>query len=307
MSNEKETSFTVKEQAEIDEFCAKYGQYEQGRKLLFRAIECGTLACVKFLLSEEDVNAKEYKEYDDSTLLHKVARLYDVAKPERNRRNIEIAKFLISQGADVNAKNKLDGTPLLEAAEWCDTELVKLLVSHGADVNIAGIGKSTPLNKAIVNNAVEIVRFLISHGADVHDKSWPPLHMAASNSDAGVARFLVSEGFDVNAKNDQGVTPLHVACDYWKTSPEVIQFLISEGANVNAQDNDGKTPLHWITRYGSASGGIEIVKFLVSKGADITKRNINGRTPLSFAKEHGNTEVVAYLSGIIVESTPNHD
>jgi len=51
----------------------------------------------------------------------------------------------------------------------------------------------------------------------------------------------LAAGTDVNAKNRDGVTPLHTAAanDY----KEIVELLIVEGANVNAKNVDGWTPL----------------------------------------------------------------
>ena len=49
-------------------------------------------------------------------------------------RRIEIARFLLAKGADVNARNSLSReTPLMEAAYSGDTEMLKLLLAQGAD------------------------------------------------------------------------------------------------------------------------------------------------------------------------------
>ena len=64
---------------------------------------------------------------DGETLLHHVAAHY---------KDIEVSKFLISKGANVNAKNGFGETPLHVAVKFiADIEVIKLLVSFGADVN----------------------------------------------------------------------------------------------------------------------------------------------------------------------------
>ena len=54
-------------------------------------------------------------------------------------------------------------------------------------------------------------------------------------------RQLLAAGVDVNAKDDNGLTPLHYAVSkgYWT----FVNFLIKEGADVNAKSDEGKTPL----------------------------------------------------------------
>jgi len=50
----------------------------------------------------------------------------------------------------------------------------------------------------------------------------------------------------VNAKDEDGVTPLHEAA-LWGHN-EVAELLIANGADVNARDKDGKTPLDLATK-----------------------------------------------------------
>jgi ankyrin repeat protein len=45
----------------------------------------------------------------------------------------------------------------------------------------------------------------------------------------------------VNAKENLGVTPLHLAAAYgWKS---VVEVLLAHNADVNAKEDDGETPL----------------------------------------------------------------
>ena len=51
------------------------------------------------------------------------------------RNSVDVAKVLISKGADVNAKDKHDHTPLYFAAKIDSVEVANLLISKGADIN----------------------------------------------------------------------------------------------------------------------------------------------------------------------------
>ena len=58
---------------------------------------------------------------------------------------MEVARLLISAGADVNGMSRNGITVLSGAASWCNIEEVALLIDAGADVNLAGKNKATPL------------------------------------------------------------------------------------------------------------------------------------------------------------------
>ena len=76
----------------------------------------------------------------------------------------EIAELLISNGIDINAKDKNGKTPLHYAAKK-SLEMVKFLISHGADINATTYLNKTALYFAQYYDKNDIVEFLISHSA----------------------------------------------------------------------------------------------------------------------------------------------
>jgi len=75
---------------------------------------------------------------------------------------------------------------------------------------------------------------------------------------------------------------------------ENVKYLVSKGCDVNAKESNGITPLH----NAAFIHNVEISKFLVSQGANHNVKDNDRTTPLDWAKEDGNTEVVKYLSGL---------
>ena len=89
-----------------------------------------------------------------------------------------IATWLISQGADVNAKTKrrlgddkkikpdiLHVTPLHMAVASGDKDMVELLISKGAKVNARDTSGNTPLDYATKYGYTEVAELLRRHGA----------------------------------------------------------------------------------------------------------------------------------------------
>lgn len=71
---------------------------------------------------------------------------------------IDIALYLISKGADINAANRWGGTPLHFACRRGNGEIVKLLLEKGANVNAVNDDRRTPLYHAARNGYVDIVK-----------------------------------------------------------------------------------------------------------------------------------------------------
>ena len=64
------------------------------------------------------------------------------------------------------------------------------------------------------------------------------LHQAVIDGNIEAVKQHIAAGADVNAKDENGVTPLH-----WTETEEIAELLIAAGADVNAKDNRGDTPL----------------------------------------------------------------
>ena len=93
-----------------------------------------------------------------------------------------------------------------------------------------------------------------------------------------------------NAEDDDGLTPLAIACQRGNTFA-VERLLQEEDINVNTVDKQGSTALHEACEYGSN----KIVKLLCNKGAKISTADRDGVTPLHVACREGHSEVVKSL------------
>jgi len=189
---------------------------------------------------------------------------------------MHVVDFLISEGADVNAKDNRGGeTPLFYAGDAGWKNVVELLVDKGADINARGAGRSTALTSAIWLGRIDVAELLITKGADVNardDWGYIPLHPAARNGLVEIVKMLISKDSDVNAKTGWGETPLHSA-----TLGEPLP---------------GVTPLYSAT----LDGKIRVVQILIANGADVnTKDKKFGQTPLQLAQNNGYTEIVELL------------
>jgi ankyrin repeat protein len=84
----------------------------------------------------------------------------------------------------------------------------------------------------------------------------------------------------VDQKDRRGRTGLHDISKIQEANPEDMKFWINLSKNVNAQDDNGITPLHVACAYNN----IKAIELLLDKGADVNKQTHEGGfTPLHLA------------------------
>ncbi|EAX95817.1 ankyrin repeat protein, putative [Trichomonas vaginalis G3] len=172
------------------------------------------------------------------------------------------------------------------------SSLLEYLISNGADINAKNKDGCTSLHYAARNNNKETAEILISNGADINAKNkdgCTSLHYAARLNNKETAEILISNGADINAKNKDGCTSLHYAARY--NSKETAEILISNGADINAKDEDGWTSLH----YAARNNNKETAEILISNGADINAKDEDGWTSLHYAARNNNKETAEIL------------
>lgn len=77
---------------------------------------------------------------------------------------IDAVRYLLNEGADVNAREKFGGTPLTEAAFHGHLNVVNELLFHNADVNAIS-REGTALDMAARKHYLRIAELLEHHGA----------------------------------------------------------------------------------------------------------------------------------------------
>ena len=197
-------------------------------------------------------SATEIAAYDG---LHSAAHGGDMA---------EIAR-LLSEGADINARDRNGRTPAHVAAFASHDEVLRALAEAGADMNALEGRAYDVVTIAAVANDPELVVLAIELGND------PGLTTSPYDGTALIAAAHLG----------------HV---------EVVGHLINAGAPLDHVNNLGWTALIEAVILGDGGKDHQaVVRLLVEAGADQTIADRNGVTPLVHARSRGYTEMVAVL------------
>lgn len=173
-------------------------------------------------------------------------------------------KTLISEGADVNTKDKNGKAAVVIATEKGDSAVLKLLLENGADPN----GKYFKNQKANLfvlsmhNNHLDTALILLKSGANA----------------------------DFNHKFQGGKTALMLAIEVGKQ--ELITYLFLKKSDLDLGDDFGNTAL----MYAVKQNLFAVAKRLLELGADPTLRQVDGKTALDMAKSQNNQSLIRILS-----------
>ncbi|OWY99572.1 Serine/threonine protein kinase [Phytophthora megakarya] len=208
--------------------------------------------------------------------------------------NNDIVRYLATEGAPLNVVNADGATAVMLAAERGHTETVKLLVEYGADVNFTTDGKDTALMKAKRNNHADVVHFLVVDACTkVTGNFGDIVLMAAGNGCIDIIQYIVENGLvDVNVTDKNRETALMKAAG--NNHIDIVRYLIEHEAEVNAVNDWGCTALMLAARWEQ----LELVRCIAEHPrADVNIHDFYGGTALMKAALNGHSKVVRYLAG----------
>lgn len=146
--------------------------------------------------------------------------------------NFEVVNSLISSNPSLTNSYSVDGfTPLGLACYFGHEEIAKFLISKGAEVNIPSKNGFNvfPIHSAVAANNFNITKLLLAHGAypNVCQKSGvAPLHSAAQLGNIELIILLLEHGAEVTLRMEGGKLPSDLAAD--KGFVEIAEILRPE-------------------------------------------------------------------------------
>ncbi|WP_297300001.1 ankyrin repeat domain-containing protein [uncultured Brachyspira sp.] len=295
---------------------------EGGLDMLYYAVKNNNPEMTKILIDKGLDKNRDYG-YEYSTYLTDIAignNNLDILKllvkrgdsketliPDAVRENnIEMVKYLLSIGQDIDAQRFFDGfwvdSPLKVAAENGYVEMAKFLIDEGANLNSADdymlyAYNNYDITKLLVDNDVfnlntnttkeeaielvkngkyyEIEKLLSSEDSNNID-GYDELMNAISKGDMKALEKLIKDDTDLNKQYDK-ITPLGLAAA--RNDKEMVKFLVEKGADINLEDGYGYTPLIIAMKYRN----IGLVKDIIDLKPDLNAIcSATGDTPLTY-------------------------
>ena len=157
-----------------------------------------------------------------------------------NSNSLEMVKNLANEVTDFNLKNNKGQSALTRAVNRNSTEVVAYLIENGSNVNVKDTEGNTlayylmdtyrPNNSKTFEDKLKL---LSANGLDmsqIQGKGNTLYHIAIEKNNLELVKRMSTFNIDVNAKNNDGLTPLHIAAMKAKDSV-ILDYLLSIGAD----------------------------------------------------------------------------
>lgn len=207
-----------------------------------------------------------------------------------NAGQLTVARFLLDNGANVNARTSNTETALTLAAARGYRAMVELLLARGAEVNAAGGAGYTALHQAALSGFKAVAEVLLASKANLHAAATDgatALHLAAGAGNTPLVELLLTHEAKADAVNNKGQTPLMLAASGGHAA--AVKALLASGAAPNAQDASGRTALSFAAQKKNPA----VVKVLLEAKADPNAGKMD--LPLAWAAHENQGEMAELL------------
>lgn len=205
--------------------------------------------------------------------------------------DLKTVKELIEQGADVNAADSNNCTPVYLAFCENNEEMIEYLISQGADINYPNKDFPDCYYDALRNGKVKWIKRFIESGIDPNAKAVNSYNaliilLSSQNYEVAVHQLLLEAGCDPEYKSKHGYSAL----DYLENAgvPELYELYSNYSKNVkinpeveDIRNNYGPEILFETTEKGTAKALRTLIE--QNPGIELNKRSKSGTTALGIA------------------------
>ncbi|XP_011505281.1 PREDICTED: ankyrin-1-like [Ceratosolen solmsi marchali] len=219
--------------------------------------------------------------------------------------NLEVIDVLLKYGANANAVNKKEQTPLHLAYYMKEKyplekyyKIIDIILSKLKNTNVNPIDnfRLSHFHIACTRNHLDTVKHFLLCKVDINSSTsfdsptcsgYLPLHFAIENGQKKIIEFLLSQNANTLIKNKEGNTSLHFAFKFFYLDSNLIDLILSKDISkcTNPVNNYGLSHFHIAC---TTNNIVAIEKFLENEASVFTPVNFNspicpGYTPLHFA------------------------
>ncbi|NLB56817.1 MAG: hypothetical protein GX811_13840, partial [Lentisphaerae bacterium] len=159
---------------------------------------------------------------------------------------------------------------------------------------------------AITKNDITLIENIASSGKGIINAKNPngmsPLHLAIGQNKKEALAALLNLDADPNIRDFGLETPLIYAVRIKDVNSELIEVLLQKGADPNARDGKNRTALHHIADIDNQVLTVMLLKY----NADINARDEQGLLPIDYAITAFRFKMAAYLADAGSITTVHH-
>jgi len=215
-------------------------------------------------------------------------------------RSLDYLALMWGERVPQTAQRKRDDA-LLEAAEYDQLKEVKNLLALGANVNARDYDEKTPLMLAAAKNNIEVMRLLLAKGAKPNARDVFGETALLQSMESVTTRLLLEKGADPNARLSTGGTALILAATWGRE--DTVRLLLDHKADPNVVNENGRTALSWAAYrpgewFYTNDPPVQypaIVKLLLERGADPNRGIESGWNAITLAAQDDQAGVVPMM------------
>jgi ankyrin repeat protein len=215
------------------------------------------------------------------------------------RSDMEMATFLLTKGADINAKTDMGLTPLAFAAIKGHEKMVEFLINQGADLRArANINDEmrSKLTRKTSESIIPLEHFGAIDASMLGNNSNIAM-CAATYDQVNTVLQCLDRGIDINATSSEGVTLLHIAA--FLKNIQLTQALLNKGADPHALcqfDPKDSSKVTDALGVATLANNLPIVELLLKHKMGEKETKVNARPAMVIALENGFSSIINTLA-----------